>query len=214
MISKKQYLRKLNNSLYVIIDPDFCKQDPVKTALAAIKGGARVFQLRCKKKSLGYTLNLAKKLSALCLKSGALFIMNDRPDIAAKVKAGGVHVGQGDMPALKAKCLFAGLIGVSAYNDKEIKRAMRDGVDYIGFGPVFKTSTKKGLPPVKGLKRLKRAAMRFKIPVVAIGGINESNIGSVFKAGAVSASLISAVCSSSDPKQAVMDLLGRIREGV
>ena len=210
-MAKKEKLLLLNKSLYVIIDPDFCVKEPVETARAAIRGGARVFQLRCKNKSERSTLKLAKKLSALCRTAGAIFIMNDSPAIAAKVKADGVHVGQCDMPALKAKGIFKGLIGVSAYNDKEIKRAIKDGADYIGFGPVFKTSTKKGLPPVKGLKRLKRAVAKFGIPVVAIGGINETNIGSVMKTGAASASLITAVCSAKDPKQAVSNLLAVIR---
>ena len=212
MTSKKEFLKELNKSLYVIIDPDFCGEDPVKTALAALKGGAGIFQLRCKGRPYGKTIELARRMSALCAKHGAFFIMNDNPKIAAKVRADGVHLGQDDMPALKARKLFSGIIGVSAYNDKEIRQAIADKVDYFGFGPVFKTSTKKGLPPVKGLLRLARVARKFKeLPVVAIGGINEKNIAKVFKAGAASASLITAVCSAGNPEEATRRLMGKIR---
>ena len=123
-----------------------------------------------------------------------------------------VHLGQDDMPASKAKKIFKGIIGVSAYNDKEIRQAIADKVDYFGFGPVFKTSTKKGLPPVKGLLRLARVARKFReLPVVAIGGINEKNISKVFKAGAVSASLITAVCSADNPEEATRKLIAKIK---
>ncbi|MEI7905413.1 MAG: thiamine phosphate synthase [Candidatus Firestonebacteria bacterium] len=210
MTSKKEYLKKLNKSLYVIIDPDFCRLEPLETARRAILGGARVFQLRCKNKPESYTVKLAGKMASLCRSKRAIFIMNDSPDIAEKVKADGLHIGQKDVSALKAKGVFKGLLGVSAYNDKEIRKALREGADYIGFGPVFKTSTKKGLPPVKGLKRLARAARKFKVPVVAIGGINSKNIAEIFKAKAASASLISAVCSADDPKKAVRELIKKI----
>jgi len=195
----------------VIIDPDFCKADPVSTAKAALSGGAEVFQLRCKGRSYARTLELASRLSLLCAKHGALFIMNDDPKIAAAVNAGGVHLGQDDMPAAEAKKIFNGIIGVSAYKDKEIRQAIADKVDYYGFGPVFKTLTKKGLPPVKGLLRLARVAKKFSsLPVVAIGGINENNIAKVFKAGAASASLITAVCSAGNPEEATRRLIAKI----
>ena len=212
MISKKEYLKKLNNSLYVIIDPDFCKAGPFETAVAALNGGATVLQLRCKNRPGEYTEELAGRIARLCESRRALFIMNDSPEIAARVKAGGVHLGQDDMPASEAKKYFSGIIGVSAYNDKEIRQAIADNVDYFGFGPVFKTTTKKGLPPVKGLLRLARVARKFReLPVVAIGGINEKNIARVFKAGTASASLITAVCSAQDPEEATRRLIAKIK---
>lgn len=196
MISKKSLSKKLKG-LYVIIDPEVCafaKNVPLSVAKVCLKGGVKVIQLRHKNAPDNAVLLLAERLKKECKKHKALFIMNDRADLAALCGADGLHLGQGDLPLPDARNIFKGFIGVSTHNGAEITKALKDKADYIGFGPVFATTTKKGLPDTVGIKELSAAVKKVSVPVVAIGGINENNIGEVYGTGVNCAAVISAIC--------------------
>jgi len=208
MILKKSLSQKLKG-LYAIIDPEVCafaKNDPLSVAKECLKAGVKVIQLRYKNASDEEVLALAVKIKKECEKHRALFILNDRADLAVLCGADGLHLGQKDLPVKEARKIFKGFIGVSTHNGREIKKALEDKVDNIGFGPVFLTDTKKGLPRIVGLDRLRRAVAKVKIPVAAIGGINKDNIGEVYKTGVNCAAVISAICGVKNPIKGIKQL--------
>jgi thiamine-phosphate pyrophosphorylase len=193
--------------LYAIVDASF--SDPQKIAVEILRGGGRIIQLRAKTLPAGEFLDLARKIRAKCIEYGATFIINDRVDIAMLSGADGVHLGQDDMPIAEARKMLgnAKLIGISTHNAAEGLVADKAGADYIGFGPIFKTDTKKDADPVKGLEGLKTVMRELSLPMVGIGGINASNIVSVLDAGADAAAVISAIAGASDVKLATYDMI-------
>ena len=212
MISKKNLSKKLKG-IYAIIDPEVCafaNNDPLLTAKDCLEEGAKVVQLRYKNAADAEVLALAGKLKKECRKYQALFIMNDRADLALLSGADGLHLGQKDLPVKTARRIFKGFIGVSTHNDKELSKALKDEVDYIGFGPVFFTGTKKGLPPAAGINYLKSVVLKVKIPVIAIGGIKKENICEVFKTGTACAAVISAICAAKNTKAAIEQLTANL----
>jgi len=197
-----------NFDLYVIIDPNFSLgRSPAFIAKQAIKGGAKIVQLRDKKASKRRFFGHAKQLSKICKIAGVVFIVNDHIDICNAVDADGVHLGQDDVPLRAARSILkAGkIIGGSASNLREAVAAERLGADYVGVGPVFSTEVKPKVKPV-GLKLLKRINDKLKVPVVAIGGINKSNISSVRRTGVKSVAVIRAVVGEKDVAEAVKRL--------
>jgi len=188
----------LIKGLYAIVDGSF--PGPVPTAEGILAGGGRVLQLRAKKMSSARFLETAIAIRSLCAARGALFIINDRVDIAMMSGADGVHLGQDDLPVEAARKLLGSekIIGVSTHNMDEACKASEGGADYIGFGPVFRTATKGDAHAVQGLGRLKEISSAVEIPLVAIGGISEGNMRSVLEAGADAAAVISAIASASD----------------
>ena len=130
------------------------------------------------------------------------------------IGADGVHLGQDDMPIDEARKIMGDnkLIGISTHNGAEGLAAAKTGADYIGFGPIFKTGTKKDAGVVKGLDGLKAVRREVSLSIVGIGGINEGNILSVFDAGADAAAVISALAGANDVKQATCDMLNLIGE--
>jgi thiamine-phosphate pyrophosphorylase len=166
----------------------------------ALAGGADVIQLRDKTCDCDYLLRCAVEMREDAKKAGALFIVNDRLDVALQCQADGVHIGQGDMPLKFARRVAPKgfIIGVSAGTLEEALTAEKDGADYIGFGPVFSTGSKSDAGPVCGLDLLKEVKQRVSIPVVAIGGINATNAPEVLRAGADGLAVISAVVSQDD----------------
>lgn len=176
------------HGLYAIADPDVAGIEPVPLVEALLQGGARVVQLRWKS-ATGRELFAAALLSApRCRDVGALFIVNDRPDVAALVDADGVHLGQDDVPVGAARRVLpeGALVGVSTHSDAELDRAIASGADYVGFGPVFPTATKDAaLPPPHGLAGLRRACLRAGgTAVVAIGGMTAARAMDALAAGA------------------------------
>ncbi len=198
--------------LYAIIDASF--PDPVRIAEKLLAGGARIVQLRAKDLPAGGFLHLAREIGAKCREYEAIFIINDRVDLAMLVGADGVHLGQDDMPIAEARKIMGTdkLIGISTHNAAEGLAAAKAGADYIGFGPIFKTHTKKDAEAIKGLKGLKALRREVSLPIVGIGGINDGNIGSVFDAGADAAALISALAGAGDIKQATCAMLNIIEK--
>ena len=198
---------KLDFDLYLVMDP---MRDHIKTAKAAIAGGAKIIQLRDKTASKKQILKWAKQIRKLTKKAGVTFILNDYPDIAREVDADGIHLGQGDLKvssikAVRKKLGLGKIIGVSTHSFAQAVHAERAGADYIAVGPIFKTPTKPDVAAV-GLKLLSRVLSRIKVPVVAIGGINSSTIYSVKKAGCLRVAVIRAVLAKRNIKNAVIEL--------
>ncbi|HZS91350.1 MAG TPA: thiamine phosphate synthase [Chloroflexota bacterium] len=183
------------------------RTDP-EVAAAALAGGATVVQLRGKTLSGAELVRAGRQLRDLTRVHGGLLIVNDRVDVALAVDADGAHVGQDDLLARDARRLLGSdrLLGVSARSVEEAVRAQRDGADYIGFGPVFSTTTKEDAGAPSGLDELRRASRAVAIPVVAIGGITPHNAGLVRAAGAAGVAVISAVVGAPDIAEATRTL--------
>ena len=189
---------RLIKGLYAIVDDSF--PDPVLTAEKILAGGGHILQLRAKKMSSAKFLETAIAIRSACAANGALLIINDRVDIAMMSGADGVHLGQDDLPIEATRKVLGRekIIGVSTHNMGEACRASKDGANYVGFGPVFRTATKGDAHEVQGLERLKEISAAVKIPLVAIGGISEWNMRDVLDAGADAVAVISAIASASD----------------
>lgn len=201
----RYYFQSKIKGLYAIIDnsirPSFSNAEIAKKVLA---GGAKLVQLRGKGLSSKELLADAREIRDLTTKAGAIFIVNDRTDIALLSDADGVHLGQDDLPVSEArKILGAGkLIGISTHNLEQAMKAEQEGADYIGFGPVFGTTTKADAEEAKGLLALREIKRNVKILVVAIGGINLENLADVISSGADAVAVISAIIKADDIDEA------------
>ncbi len=187
----------------------------VEIAAAALEGGARIIQIRDKNASDREFYEAALQIRRMTAEADALFVVNDRVDIAAATEADAVNVGQTDLPADVVRRIVGdrALIGVSADDIQQGGKAQIDGADYVGFGPVFPTSTKLDAGPVSGLEALKKVVELVDVPVIAIGGIDTSNIGSVAATGAACAAVVSAVVCADDMVTATADLAARFQQG-
>ncbi len=173
-----------------------------------------MIQLRDKEANLRYLHNEAEVVRRLCQRQGALFIVNDRLDLALAAEADGVHLGQEDLPARLARPLLRPgmLLGISTHSIEEARAAEAAGADYIGFGPVFTTRTKTGTRPVVGLDGIRKAKATVQIPVLAIGGITLEQVSEVIEAGAEGVAVISAIVGSKDITATCRQFLARIHE--
>jgi thiamine-phosphate pyrophosphorylase len=179
----------------------------------ALSAGVRLFQYRNKSGPRRTIYEMARLLAAAARRSQALFILNDHADIAAAVDADGVHLGQDDLPIDAARKILGRdrIIGISTHDIDQARAAEDAGADYIGFGPVFPTDTKKaGI--ARGTGNLALIRRSVSIPILAIGGINRVNIADVIRAGADGAAVISAVLSAPDIGEAAGELVRIIRE--
>lgn len=197
--------RLLSSRVYVIIDSHaLADRDPLGVARAVLRGGADAIQLRGKALTARAYWELAGRIGSLCRRRGALFIVNDRPDVALAIGADGVHLGQEDLPLEAVRVLQGGrrlLIGVSTHSIGQAVRAQQSGADYIGVGPVFATPTKPTYRAI-GLDALHRMIARVNVPHVAIGGIDASNVARVVNAGGMCVAVVRAVCAAADPERA------------
>jgi thiamine-phosphate pyrophosphorylase len=194
--------------LYVIIDPEACRgRTPVEIARLAIEGGASVIQWRDKLRDKGDQLGDARAIAALCRDAGAIFIVNDHVDLAIACPADGVHLGQHDLPIGAARPIAGPsmIIGVSTNDAAEARAAEAAGAGYVAVGAIFTTASKDNTRPAT-LDRIREVKTVVRVPVVAIGGIDPSNIRGVIAAGANAAAVISAVCSAEDPRAAAREL--------
>jgi thiamine-phosphate pyrophosphorylase len=197
--------------LYVLITESICKRPWLEVARAAIAGGADCLQLREKNLDSGELLRRASALVALCREHAVLCIINDRPDIALLSNADGLHVGQTDLPAIEARKILGPdkILGVSTHDIEQAKQAILDGADYIGVGPVFRSSTKtREILP--GLDFARQAAEKVGIPAVAIAGITLENVDEVLATGVGAIAVTAAVVNSDDPEAAARGLKERI----
>jgi thiamine-phosphate diphosphorylase len=204
------------SGLYVIIDPDACLgRDPLDVGRLALKGGASMLQWRDKRREKGAQLPEARALLELCAEHGALLIVNDHADLALAAGADGVHVGQGDLPVREVRRIVpAGfIVGASTNNVSEAQEAEAAGASYIAVGSMFPTGSKepertRSASP----ERLSEVKEAVGLPLVAIGGINASNIDEIMRAGADAVAVISAVCGADDVTEAARELVRRFEQ--
>ena len=196
-----------NVRLYVLITEALCRRPWVETAEQAILGGADCLQLREKELAGGELLKRARRLVELCRRHNVLCVINDRPDVAILSDADGVHLGQEDPPAADVRTLVgrSKIVGVSTHNVDQAKRAVLDGADYVGVGPVFPSSTKpRDILPGLGFAR--EAADQIRIPAVAIAGITLANVDEVLATGLRAVAVTAAVIGADDPREAAHKL--------
>ena len=193
----------------MIVDPEHTSGRPVSAiAMAAVEGGAAAIQLRDKHAQRDELLNSAVEISEICHNSDVVFIVNDHPEIAADAEAHGVHVGQGDASVTRCREVLQGhqIVGKSNALVEEARASVAEGADYIAVGSMFPTSTKSDTRPA-GLETLRLVAAQTVVPVVAIGGINVTNVGKVAASGADVVCVATAITLSEDPASAVHMLL-------
>ncbi len=194
--------------LYAVTDRAWT-DDLCRDVEAAIHGGASFVQVREKELDYEEYLAEAKKIVAICRSYGVPCVINDNVDVAIASGADGVHVGQEDLEAgLVRRRLGPGkIVGVSAHNAEEARRAEAAGADYIGSGAAFATSTKETAPPI-GPEGLAAVTQAVTIPVVAIGGISRENIGKLRGLGLAGVAVVSAIFAQPDIESAARELLG------
>ena len=202
-------ISKSLSGIYVIVGPGHTQgRDVLEVARSALGGGACAIQLRDKQSTADSVRRWADKLRRLCSDAGALLIINDDPSVARESHADGVHVGQTDASISLCRTVLLNhqITGKSNANEMEAHQSMREGADYIAVGSIFPTETKFDTRPA-GLVVLRRVVATKTVPVVAIGGINDRNIGEVAEAGADAVCVASAVAEADDPEAATHQLL-------
>lgn len=202
-LSKKLKLKRLEDKkLYLVTDRSkFSSVDEFLDAVAAsLKGGVQIVQLREKTANAKEFIGLGRKVKELCAIYDALFIINDRVDVAHIVGADGVHLGQDDIDIDSARHLLGkdAIVGISTHAPEQAEKAVASGADYIGVGPVFETPTKPGRKSV-GLEYVEWASKNVNIPWFAIGGISAENVSEVINAGASRIAVVRAIINSENP---------------
>jgi len=201
-------------SLYVITDERYLNIFNIYEAVErAIFGGATVIQYRAKNKTAKEMFEEASLVREATKHHDIPFIVNDRLDLALAVKADGVHLGQEDLPVDVTRRIAGNhfIIGLSTHNLSEVEEASKEKfADYIGFGPIFPTTTKENPASTTGTKLLCEAVKISSLPVVAIGGINVSNVGEVLKCKPAGIAVVRAAFESGDPYENVKKLREKI----
>jgi len=191
-------MKTLNWDLYLITEESLSAgRKSIEVVKEAAAAGVDVVQLREKNLSLREKFSLGKEIKKICRRHNIDFIVNDRADLALALDADGVHLGQSDLPLRSARRILGSdkVIGITAWKDGEIARAEAEGADYLGVGAIFKTSSKK-LSSDKngiGLQRLKKIRKQTKLPLIAVGGLNQENSAQAIKNGADTISVITAI---------------------
>ena len=183
-----------NRKLYLITDSSSTGSSHLRSVKQAIDAGIRIIQLRDKVMSLKDLFKEACSVRDIASKKGAILIINDHVGLALAVNAHGVHLGQNDLPVREARRILGGrkIIGVSTHTLTQALKAQREGADYIGFGPIFHTTTKDAGTP-KGLRYISKIRDYIDIPIVGIGGIKPEYIADIFSAGADAAAISSGI---------------------
>jgi len=199
--------RLLHARLYLV-----CERRSERFLGEALRGGVDVVQLRMKDAGDDEALDAARVFARVCREHGALFILNDRPDLVQAANADGVHLGQDDAPVEVARQALGSelLIGLSTHTPEQIDGAA--GADYIGVGPVHATPTKPGRPAV-GLELVRYAAAHATVPFFAIGGIDPGNAGAVYAAGAERVAVVRALTEADEPELAARALREEVQVG-
>jgi thiamine-phosphate pyrophosphorylase len=195
--------------LYGVLDPEQTQDRATEVVLREmLESGVTILQLRVKSLAPVDFLALAKLARAATQAHHCKLIVNDRIDIALACEADGVHLGQEDLPVSAGRKLIGPkIIGISTHDRQQAEEAERNGADYIGFGPMFGTTTKATGYAARGIAMLKEIRAAVKLPIVAIGGITEANIQEVWQAGADSAAIISDILHADDIRSKVSRVL-------
>lgn len=197
LMGSHRHQKLLQTQLYLVTSP----HDSLLSVVdAALQGGLKLVQYRAKEEDDITRYKLANKLKYLCHQYDALFIVNDRVDLALAVDADGVHLGQQDVPIAVARKLLGSnrIIGRSTTNPDEMARALAEGADYIGVGPVYETPTKPG-KAAAGLEYVRHAAKHSTVPWFAIGSVNADNLTEVIGAGADRVAMVRAIMQAEQP---------------
>ncbi|MGH7913760.1 MAG: thiamine phosphate synthase [Candidatus Binataceae bacterium] len=189
---------KLPSHFYAMVDPAG-GHEPATLARILLDSGARVMQLRLKGASSRDLLAAAREIAAMCRARGAMLIVDDRADIAMLAEAGGVHLGQQDLPLEAARRLVGRdvIIGISTHSVEQARAAERGGADYIGFGPLYPGGLRNNAVG-KGPEMLRDVRAAVRIPLVAIGGITEATMPEALAAGADACAIITDVVRAGD----------------
>lgn len=207
---KYNQIKLTDKKLYLVTNSDqFDSDDAFLDAIASsLEGGVDILQLREKTMPANRIFELGKKIKQLCLQYDTTFIINDRIDLALLLEADGVHLGQDDLDVKSAREILGdnAIVGISTHAPEQALKAVEDGADYIGVGPVFSTPTKPGRIPV-GLEYVKWASENIDIPAFAIGGINEENFQQVLDAGAKRIAIVRAIINAESPQSVAEKIL-------
>ena len=211
-LSKCKKLKEIlnRNNLYVITDQ---KENLLEVIEEILIAGVKIIQHRFKTGTDKDLLQEAIQIQNLCKRYNALFIINDRVDIALASNADGIHLGQDDLDLNTARKLlgYSKIIGISANNEIDISNAIKKGCDYIGIGPVFATETKKNKKPI-GIEKIKTLTKDINIPWFAIGGITKNKISYLKSNGLKKVALISQIMNSEDPKEDAIMILKELSD--
>jgi thiamine-phosphate pyrophosphorylase len=213
-VLRQDKIKRLSG-LYVIIDTLALRgRSHIEVASQAIRGGAKVIQLRDKAHSKKELLSIAQELRNLCAERDVLFIMNDYLDLALTVDADGLHLGQDDLPIKEARRLLPidKILGCSVRTVDKATIAQAEGADYLAVGAMYPSPSKE-TAEVVGTERLKQIRQSVNLPLVALGGITNDNASEVLAAGADSVAVISAVLGAEDAAAASRQLVARIEDG-
>jgi thiamine-phosphate pyrophosphorylase len=199
--------------LYVLLTGSVCTAAVDWTIQEAAAGGASIFQLREKGWDDRRLLARAQEVRRWTRKEGALFILNDRPDLARLAEADGVHLGQDDLPVKEARRILGpdALIGISTHTLAQVRQAVLDGADYLGVGPAF-PSTTKTFEEMAGLDFVRQALAETSLPAFVIGGVNRDTIDAAVSAGARRVAVSAAICQADEPQIEATELLRRLRQ--
>lgn len=200
--------------VYLVTDRGLCHNRPLpEIVLQAVQGGAAYVQLREKDLPTRTFVEEARAIKKILEPYRVPLIINDRVDVALACGADGVHIGQEDMPYSTARKLMGenAIIGLSVENWEDVETAQKLDVDYIGVSPVFATPTKTDTKEPWGLEGLKKIKSFSRHPIVAIGGVNESNARAVVEAGADCLAVVSAICAADSPEVATRKILNLIQ---
>jgi len=201
------------NRLYPIADNlGDTRRSHVAIASEIAHAGAPLLQLRAKSLATAEIVAAARAVRAVTVRTSTLLIINDRADIARLVDADGVHLGQDDLAADAARAILGAhkIIGLSTHSLAQALEAQRAAVvDYIGFGPIYVTTSKADPDPVQGLAALRTVRAHCRLPIVAIGGITPANMAAVLDAGADAVAMIGAIVGAKDIGAKVRELLQR-----
>jgi thiamine-phosphate pyrophosphorylase len=204
--------------LYFVCEARPNGEDPEEMLRAAFAGGVGIVELRERELALNLLAPYGETFRRLADTYGALFIVNDDPELALELKADGVHLGQDDMaPATAREILGAdAIVGLSTHSREQIEAAHSEPVDYISVGPIWETPTKAGRPAT-GLELIKTASELATVPWFAIGGVDAGNVGEVISAGARRVCVVRAIRDAADPRaaaQALADALDPTRHAM
>lgn len=206
----KHRLERVN--LYWLLNPSDCIRSLENGITEAAAGGVGAVQLRDKGASDRELLTTAHQIRKWTSRAGILFIVNDRPDLARLTNADGVHLGQDDLPVKEARRILGtqAIVGVSTHSLEQARAAVDAGADYIGVGPCFASSTKSFESHV-GTELVRRVASEIRIPLFAIGGINESNVAQIRAAGGNRVAVGAVLGKTEDPRGVASQLSGGLR---
>ncbi len=186
--------------LYGILDLGFVQRGEIlPVAKAMLKGGVQMLQLRAKKYTAEEVASMALEIYPLAKSAGVPFVINDFPQLAGSPYSDGVHIGQEDgaVSTIRAALPTASLLGRSTHSVAQAVEAANQAVDYIGFGPLFATTTKPDYAPI-GVQEIREVHERVKCPIFCIGGIKLENLGEVIAAGARRVVIVSGILQASD----------------